>query len=194
MRILLLLARNRRASWGDRTGRISCLALLVLGRTCLRSRMRRQLQIRSRCCRGIMRMCRLYIISLSMRRAMRRCLLKPFLKRRLLILVCRRSEQSTSIHTRGLICSTANFAAFEIDDSVLANLREYALANSLFWVSNIHPSPQHLNCPHLTTLTNIPNQALAEGHACEISARRNAMDVSIPLYSLPSPQYSDGDS
>ena len=32
-------------------------------------------------------------------------------------------------------------------------MREYALANSLFW-------------------------ALAEGHACEISARRNAMDVS----------------
>lgn len=29
----------------------------------------------------------------------------------------------------------ANFAAFEIDDSVLANLREYALANSLYWVS-----------------------------------------------------------
>lgn len=29
----------------------------------------------------------------------------------------------------------ANFAAFEIDDEVLANLREYALANSLFWVS-----------------------------------------------------------
>jgi F0F1-type ATP synthase gamma subunit len=46
----------------------------------------------------------------------------------------------------------ANFAAFEIDDEVLSNLREYALANSLFW-------------------------ALAEGHACEQSARRNAMDV-----------------
>lgn len=46
---------------------------------------------------------------------------------------------------------TANFSAFEIDDAVLANMREYALANSLFW-------------------------ALAEGHACEISARRNAMD------------------
>lgn len=46
---------------------------------------------------------------------------------------------------------TANFAAFEIDDEVLANLREYALANALFW-------------------------ALAEGHACEQSARRNAMD------------------
>ncbi|KAJ8613201.1 hypothetical protein MRB53_037067 [Persea americana] len=45
----------------------------------------------------------------------------------------------------------ANFASFEIDDAVLGNLREYALANSLFW-------------------------ALAEGHACEISARRNAMD------------------
>ncbi|KAI9894957.1 MAG: atp3 gamma subunit of the F1 sector of mitochondrial F1F0 ATP synthase [Vezdaea aestivalis] len=49
------------------------------------------------------------------------------------------------------IKSSPNFAAFEIDDSVLANMREYALANSLYW-------------------------ALAEGHACEQSARRNAMD------------------
>jgi len=49
------------------------------------------------------------------------------------------------------IVNSANFAAFEIDDEVLANLREYSLANSLFW-------------------------ALAEGHACEQSARRNAMD------------------
>ena len=46
---------------------------------------------------------------------------------------------------------TANYSAFEIDDEVLANMREYALANSLFW-------------------------ALAEGHACEQSARRNAME------------------
>ena len=52
------------------------------------------------------------------------------------------------------IANSANFTAFEIDDEVLANLREYALANSLFW-------------------------ALAEGHACEQSARRNAMDVSV---------------
>ncbi|KAL8721577.1 MAG: hypothetical protein Q9225_001785 [Loekoesia sp. 1 TL-2023] len=49
------------------------------------------------------------------------------------------------------IKNSPNFAAFEIDDSVLSNLREYALANSLYW-------------------------ALAEGHACEQSARRNAMD------------------
>ncbi|OQN99477.1 hypothetical protein B0A48_14455 [Cryoendolithus antarcticus] len=49
------------------------------------------------------------------------------------------------------IKESANFSSFEIDDSVLGNLREYALANSLFW-------------------------ALAEGHACEQSARRNAMD------------------
>ena len=53
-----------------------------------------------------------------------------------------------------LTCHTANFAAFEIDDEALSNLREYALANSLYW-------------------------ALAEGHACEQSARRNAMDVSV---------------
>ena len=40
--------------------------------------------------------------------------------------------------------SVANIAAFEIDDDALENLREYALANNLYW-------------------------ALAEGHACEIS-------------------------
>jgi F0F1-type ATP synthase gamma subunit len=55
----------------------------------------------------------------------------------------------------------ANFSAFEIDDEVLANLREYALSNSLFW-------------------------ALAEGHACEQSARRNAMDVCFDSKSNPS--------
>lgn len=50
--------------------------------------------------------------------------------------------------------NVANISAFEVDDEVLGNLREYSLANSLFW-------------------------ALAEGHACEQSARRNAMDVRI---------------
>jgi len=49
------------------------------------------------------------------------------------------------------IANSPNFSTFEIDDEALANLREYALANSLYW-------------------------ALAEGHACEQSARRNAMD------------------
>ncbi|KAL1585847.1 hypothetical protein WHR41_05115 [Cladosporium halotolerans] len=49
------------------------------------------------------------------------------------------------------IKESANFSSFEIDDTVLPSLREYALANSLFW-------------------------GLAEGHACEQSARRNAMD------------------
>ncbi|KAJ2907056.1 ATP synthase subunit gamma mitochondrial [Zalerion maritima] len=44
------------------------------------------------------------------------------------------------------------FFAFEIDqDDILSNMKEFSLANSLYW-------------------------ALAEGHACEISARRNAMD------------------
>jgi len=49
------------------------------------------------------------------------------------------------------ITSSPKFEAFEIDEEVLSNLREYGLANSIFW-------------------------ALAEGHACEQSARRNAMD------------------
>jgi hypothetical protein len=56
------------------------------------------------------------------------------------------------------IANSPNFATFEIDDEVLGNLREYALANALYW-------------------------ALAEGHACEQSARRNAMDVSQVLAS-----------
>ncbi|TPX08932.1 uncharacterized protein E0L32_009636 [Thyridium curvatum] len=49
------------------------------------------------------------------------------------------------------IAASPNFSAFEVDEELLSNLREYALANSLYW-------------------------ALAEGHACEQSARRNAMD------------------
>jgi len=49
------------------------------------------------------------------------------------------------------IAQSPNFSTFEIEGDVLSNLREYSLANSLYW-------------------------ALAEGHACEQSARRNAMD------------------
>jgi F-type H+-transporting ATPase subunit gamma len=49
------------------------------------------------------------------------------------------------------ITQSPNYSAFEIDEEVLGDLREYSLANSLYW-------------------------ALAEGHACEQSARRNAMD------------------
>jgi F-type H+-transporting ATPase subunit gamma len=49
------------------------------------------------------------------------------------------------------ITQSPNYSAFEIDDELLPHLREYGLANSLHW-------------------------ALAEGHACEQSARRNAMD------------------
>jgi len=56
-----------------------------------------------------------------------------------------------SAFSENAIVNSPNFAAFEIDDEVLANLREYGLANSLYW-------------------------ALAEGHSCEQSARRNAMD------------------
>ncbi|RDL34731.1 ATP synthase subunit gamma [Venustampulla echinocandica] len=54
-------------------------------------------------------------------------------------------------YSQEAIANSPNFSAFEIDDSVLSNLQEYSLSNSLYW-------------------------ALAEGHACEISARRNAMD------------------
>ena len=63
---------------------------------------------------------------------------------------------SIEAYSEEAIVNSPNFAAFEIDDEVLGNLREYTLANSLYW-------------------------ALAEGHACEQSARRNAMDVSSNL-------------
>ncbi|KAL9620560.1 MAG: hypothetical protein Q9160_004921 [Pyrenula sp. 1 TL-2023] len=59
--------------------------------------------------------------------------------------------ESIEAFSEEAITQSPNFSAFEIDDEVLANLREYALANSLHW-------------------------ALTEGHACEQSARRNAMD------------------
>jgi len=49
------------------------------------------------------------------------------------------------------IKASANYAAFEVDDEELPHLREFALANSIYW-------------------------GLAEGYACEIAARRNAMD------------------
>ncbi|KAK4129522.1 ATP synthase gamma chain mitochondrial precursor [Parathielavia appendiculata] len=58
---------------------------------------------------------------------------------------------SVAAFSEEAIASSPNFAAFEVDEELLSNLREYALANSLFW-------------------------ALSEGHACEVSARRNAMD------------------
>ncbi|PMD17984.1 putative ATP synthase subunit gamma, mitochondrial [Hyaloscypha hepaticicola] len=63
------------------------------------------------------------------------------------------SYEATPIeaYSEEAIVNSPNFSAFEIDDEVLGNLREYALSNALFW-------------------------ALAEGHACEQSARRNAMD------------------
>ncbi|KAB8074675.1 ATPase, F1 complex, gamma subunit domain-containing protein [Aspergillus leporis] len=61
-------------------------------------------------------------------------------------------EPSTvEAYSEEAITKSANISAFEIDDQALINLREYSLANSLFW-------------------------AMAEGHACEISARRNAME------------------
>ena len=71
------------------------------------------------------------------------------------------SYEATPIeaYSEEAITQSSNFAAFEIDDETLPNLREYALANALYW-------------------------ALAEGHACEQSARRNAMDVSAG-YHIP---------
>ncbi|RPA81344.1 ATP synthase F1 gamma [Ascobolus immersus RN42] len=49
------------------------------------------------------------------------------------------------------ILASEKFSEFEVDDEQLVALREFSLANAIYW-------------------------ALAEGHACEQSARRNAMD------------------
>lgn len=57
----------------------------------------------------------------------------------------------TEAYSAEALVESPNYSAFEIEDEALANLQEYALANLLYW-------------------------ALAEGHACEQSARRNAMD------------------
>ncbi|PLN78099.1 gamma subunit of F0F1-type ATP synthase [Aspergillus taichungensis] len=59
--------------------------------------------------------------------------------------------QTIEAFSEEAITQSANISAFEVDEEALANLRQYSLANSLFW-------------------------AMAEGHACEISARRNAME------------------
>lgn len=63
------------------------------------------------------------------------------------------SYQATSINafSEESIKASANISAFEIEDEQISNLREFALANSIYW-------------------------ALAEGYACEVAARRNAMD------------------
>ncbi|KEZ44589.1 hypothetical protein SAPIO_CDS3628 [Scedosporium apiospermum] len=63
------------------------------------------------------------------------------------------SYEPTSIEAFSVdaITQSPNFSAFEVEEELVPHLREYGLANSLYW-------------------------ALAEGHACEISARRNAMD------------------
>lgn len=45
----------------------------------------------------------------------------------------------------------ANISTFEVDDEALASLREYSLANNIFW-------------------------AMAEGHACEISVCLNTAE------------------
>ncbi|CAI7622631.1 unnamed protein product [Penicillium bialowiezense] len=63
------------------------------------------------------------------------------------------SYEPTTIeaYSEEAITQSANISSYEVDDEALSSLREYALANNLFW-------------------------AMAEGHACEISARRNAME------------------
>jgi len=56
-----------------------------------------------------------------------------------------------TVFSESVFQKSPKFAAYEIEDDVLANLKEFALANAVYW-------------------------ALVEGHACEISARQNAMD------------------
>ncbi|BFZ55908.1 atp3 gamma subunit of the F1 sector of mitochondrial F1F0 ATP synthase [Savitreella phatthalungensis] len=55
------------------------------------------------------------------------------------------------IFSEDALKNSTNFSAYEIEDDVLANLAEFTFANVIY-------------------------AALVEGHACELSARRNAMD------------------
>ncbi|KAK9477848.1 ATPase, F1 complex, gamma subunit domain-containing protein [Lipomyces japonicus] len=63
------------------------------------------------------------------------------------------SYESTGVpaFTEEALKNSPNFSAYEIEEEVLGDLTEFALANAVF-------------------------HALAEGHACEQSARRSAMD------------------
>lgn len=54
-------------------------------------------------------------------------------------------EASTvTVYSEDIFQKSPNFSAFEIEDDVLTNLKEFALANAIYW-------------------------ALVEGHACEVS-------------------------
>lgn len=53
--------------------------------------------------------------------------------------------------SEGAFKASPNFAVYEIEDDVLANLQEFSFANSLYW-------------------------AMTEGHAAEICAKRTAME------------------
>jgi len=55
------------------------------------------------------------------------------------------------VYSEELFKNSPNFGIYEIEDDVLTNLKEFALANAIYW-------------------------ALVEGHACEQSARRNSME------------------
>lgn len=58
---------------------------------------------------------------------------------------------SLPVFSAAALEAAPKFSSFEVEDDVIGNLSEYALANLILW-------------------------GLAEGHAAEISARRNAMD------------------
>lgn len=61
-------------------------------------------------------------------------------------------------------CIVANFAAYEVDDEVLSNLREYALANSLFWVGHLFltlEASADLRTRPLPKVTRVNNQPAA---------------------------------
>lgn len=56
-----------------------------------------------------------------------------------------------TVYSEDIFKNSENFNIYEVNDDILSNLKEFSLATSIF-------------------------SALVEGHACEISARRNAMD------------------
>ena len=59
---------------------------------------------------------------------------------------------TVTVYSEDIFQKSPNFSAFEIEDDVLTNLKEFALANAIYW-------------------------ALVEGHACEVSSYRNIMSI-----------------
>jgi F-type H+-transporting ATPase subunit gamma len=59
---------------------------------------------------------------------------------------------SVTVYSEDVFQKSPKFAAYEIEDEVLTNLKEFALANAVYW-------------------------ALVEGHACEVDFYLDGFDI-----------------